>query len=122
MVRVSITSLLSVLLLLSHSMANGAFTSSVVGGRAALRKRQYGAMGHGAYGMFDGVEYRWHQIYDGTWAGVDPNDWDDNIHTQNDAPPPWHGHTTQSATNISSLSERALVDKICSAGNAFLKP
>ncbi|KIW70430.1 hypothetical protein PV04_02700 [Phialophora macrospora] len=77
-------------------------------------------MGHGAYGMFDGAEYRWHQIYDGTWIGVDPDEWDDTIHMPNDAPPPWSGYTTETVANASSLNERDLVAKICSAGNVCL--
>jgi len=40
-------------------------------------------MGYGVYGMFDGAEYRWHQI------GVDLTEWDDAVHTQNDTHPPW---------------------------------
>jgi hypothetical protein len=77
-------------------------------------------MGHGAYGMFGGVEYRWHQIYDGTWVGVDPTEWDDAVHTQNDVLPPWSGYSIDAAGGNSTLEERDLVANICSAGNACL--
>ncbi|KAH0848562.1 hypothetical protein FOPE_02652 [Fonsecaea pedrosoi] len=77
-------------------------------------------MGHGAYGMFDGVEYRWHQIYDGMWVGIDPSEWDDAVHTQNDEPPPWVGPTTEPTTSTSTLENRDLVADICKVGNACL--
>lgn len=119
MVRFSLISLVSTLLLLDQSVAYGSFTPNV-GGGASLRRRQYGPMGHGAYGMFGGVEYRWHQIYDGTWVGVDPTEWDDAVHTQNDVLPPWSGSSIDAAASNSTLEERDLVANICSAGNACL--
>ncbi|KIX99928.1 uncharacterized protein Z520_04565 [Fonsecaea multimorphosa CBS 102226] len=120
MARISLTSVICGLLLLGYSVADGDPAFNIVGGGASLRRRQYGAMGHGAYGMFDGAEYRWHQIYDGTWVGVEPSEWDDAIHVQNNAPPPWSGYTTEAITTNSTLAERDLIANICNAGNTCL--
>ncbi|KAJ9610354.1 hypothetical protein H2200_005131 [Cladophialophora chaetospira] len=118
--RSSFLFILSITLLLSHSIAYGRTTPNIVGGGSSLRRRQNGAMSHGSYGRFDGAEYRWHQIYDGTWVGVDPNEWDDAIHVQNDALPPWIDYMPDAVTNTSSLERRDLVANICKAGNVCL--
>ncbi|OQV05052.1 hypothetical protein CLAIMM_09850 [Cladophialophora immunda] len=120
MLRSSLISPIFVLLFFGKSLGYGGFAANAVGGGSSLRRRQYGTMGHGAYGMFEGVEYRWHQIYDGMWVGVDPSEWDDTVHTQNNAPPPWVGPTTEPTTSTSTLKERDLVANICKAGNACL--
>ena len=38
---------------------------------------------HGMTASFDGIEYRWHQVAPGTWVGIVPEKWDDNIHVMN---------------------------------------
>jgi hypothetical protein len=101
------------------SWAYGGLAANAVSSGSSLRRRQYGAMGHGAYGVFDGVEYRWQQIYQDTWVGVEPSLWDDTINTQNDAPAPWYS-AQEPVNSTSKLTERDLVAGICRAGNACL--
>ncbi|KAI9748420.1 MAG: hypothetical protein M4579_007234 [Chaenotheca gracillima] len=44
-----------------------------------------GTIQHGDFGDVDGKTYRYHQVANGVWRGVDPNDWDDKVHVKNDA-------------------------------------
>jgi hypothetical protein len=69
--------------------------------------------------LFDNQEYRWHQIYEGTWVGIDPSEWDDNVHTSNDELAPWKSAEELTIKN-STLQERDLVAGICRAGNVCL--
>ncbi|KIW77450.1 hypothetical protein Z517_09896 [Fonsecaea pedrosoi CBS 271.37] len=67
---------------------------------------------HGMMASFDGVEYRWHQLAPGTWVGILPEEWDDNIHVMNNmgrlSQP-----TTTSITPREVLDDRDLLQAIC---------
>jgi hypothetical protein len=39
---------------------------------------------HGAISNHQGQTYKWHQVTEGAWRGIAPEDWDDNIHIKND--------------------------------------
>jgi hypothetical protein len=54
-----------------------------------------------------------------TWVGIDPSEWDDNVHTSNDELAPWKSATELTVKN-STLQERDLMAGICKAGNAYL--
>jgi hypothetical protein len=117
--RIFLVSVTFGVLFVGNSWAYGGLAANAVSSGSSLRRRQYGAMGHGAYGVFDGVEYRWQQIYQDTWLGVEPSVWDDTINAQNDAPAPWYP-APEPVNSTSNLTERDLVAGLCRAGNACL--
>jgi hypothetical protein len=39
---------------------------------------------HGMISNYQGQMYKWHQVAEGAWRGIAPEDWDDNVHIKND--------------------------------------
>ncbi|KAF4451000.1 hypothetical protein F53441_5947 [Fusarium austroafricanum] len=80
---------------------------------------------HGNYGRSNGKIYRYHEVHDGLFAGVAPEDWDDSVHVRgalltersdtNESPPSLDSNLLH--RDISSACKTKLVCAVSSAAS-----
>jgi len=86
----------------------------------AERARSVNASGsvslvHGQSATFAGTAYRWQQIHVGGFVGINPDEWDDDIHVQSDAELPElpANSSLHHDTIGTSLDERNFLNAVC---------